>query len=341
MTNSRKRHTPEQVVRKLGQADRMLTDGQDVAAVCRELGVSEQTYYRWRNQYGGLKADDAKRLKELESRTRRSSVCSRKRSWRRPRSRSWLRETSKPGQAPRRRRSPHAQAAGERTDGVPSGRAEPLRVSATAQGRHGRGPGSGVQGVAARLGEGPSPLLGHVDVLRAHLQRRDRITLRRGERDLPPLDHAPDRTTQGIAKGFDLAHGRGRAVSVGHERFSCRGQCLYRCASHHVSSRYPVPHTSTVSGRARILSLMRGMGPRGLPGVQILADEARRSSTDQEDTAEMTLRGLRRNDCCEQPLAEWGWCKNEGFCTTEASRWLNPPFMGSSPLRWGVRGSAG
>jgi transposase-like protein len=65
-TNSRKRHTPEQVVRKLGQADRLLADGADVAAVCRELGVSEQTYYRWRNQYGGLKADDAKRLNELE-----------------------------------------------------------------------------------------------------------------------------------------------------------------------------------------------------------------------------------------------------------------------------------
>ncbi|CAG7844987.1 hypothetical protein USB125703_01242 [Pseudoclavibacter triregionum] len=42
MSNSRKRHTPEQVVRKLGQADRLLADGQDVAAVCRELGVSEQ-----------------------------------------------------------------------------------------------------------------------------------------------------------------------------------------------------------------------------------------------------------------------------------------------------------
>ena len=67
MTNSsRKRHSPEQVVRKLGQADRMLADGADIAGVCRELGVSEQTYYRWRNQYGGLKADDAKRLKELE-----------------------------------------------------------------------------------------------------------------------------------------------------------------------------------------------------------------------------------------------------------------------------------
>ncbi|MEO2130829.1 MAG: IS3-like element ISAar43 family transposase [Microbacterium sp.] len=66
MTNSRKRHTPEQVVRKLGQADRMLAGGSDIAGVCRELGVSEQTYYRWRNQFGGLKADDAKRLKELE-----------------------------------------------------------------------------------------------------------------------------------------------------------------------------------------------------------------------------------------------------------------------------------
>ena len=63
---TRRRHTPEQVVRKLTQADRLLADGKDVADVCRELGVSEQTYYRWRNQFGGLKADDAKRLKDLE-----------------------------------------------------------------------------------------------------------------------------------------------------------------------------------------------------------------------------------------------------------------------------------
>jgi putative transposase len=55
MTN-RKRHTPEQVVLKVGQADRMLADGADVAVVCRELGVSEQTYYRWRNQYDWLGA---------------------------------------------------------------------------------------------------------------------------------------------------------------------------------------------------------------------------------------------------------------------------------------------
>jgi putative transposase len=63
---TRKRHTPEQVVCKLAQADRMLGEGKDVAEVCRELGVAEQTCYRWRNQFGGLKADDAKRLKDLE-----------------------------------------------------------------------------------------------------------------------------------------------------------------------------------------------------------------------------------------------------------------------------------
>ena len=63
---TRKRHSPEQVVRKLVTADRMLGEGTDVADVCRELGVSEPTYYRWRTQFGGVKANDAKRLKELE-----------------------------------------------------------------------------------------------------------------------------------------------------------------------------------------------------------------------------------------------------------------------------------
>ena len=64
--STRKRHTPEQVVRKLTEADRLLAKGKDVADVCRALQVSEATYHRWRNQFGGLKADDAKRLKELE-----------------------------------------------------------------------------------------------------------------------------------------------------------------------------------------------------------------------------------------------------------------------------------
>lgn len=63
---TRKRHPPERVVRKLAQAERMLGEGKDVADACRELQIAEQTCYRWRNQFGGLKADDAKPLKGLK-----------------------------------------------------------------------------------------------------------------------------------------------------------------------------------------------------------------------------------------------------------------------------------
>jgi hypothetical protein len=63
---TRRRHTPKQVVRKLALGDRMLADGSDGVAVCRELGVSDQGYHRWRTQYGGPRAEDAKRFKELE-----------------------------------------------------------------------------------------------------------------------------------------------------------------------------------------------------------------------------------------------------------------------------------
>ena len=62
----RRRHTPEQIVRKLREAERMQADGADIATVARHLEISEQTFHRWRNQYGGMKADEAKRLKELE-----------------------------------------------------------------------------------------------------------------------------------------------------------------------------------------------------------------------------------------------------------------------------------
>ena len=62
----RRRHTPEQIVRKLGEADRLLGEGKDLAAVSKALEVSEATFHRWRAQYGGMKADDVKRLKELE-----------------------------------------------------------------------------------------------------------------------------------------------------------------------------------------------------------------------------------------------------------------------------------
>jgi putative transposase len=62
----RRRHTPEQVIRKLREAERLLGEGKTIAEVAKHLEISEQTFHRWRNQYGGMKADDAKRLKELE-----------------------------------------------------------------------------------------------------------------------------------------------------------------------------------------------------------------------------------------------------------------------------------
>jgi len=62
----RRRHTPEQIIRKLREADRMLAEGAEVPEVAKALEVSEQTFHRWRAQFGGMKADDVRRLKELE-----------------------------------------------------------------------------------------------------------------------------------------------------------------------------------------------------------------------------------------------------------------------------------
>ncbi len=67
----RKRHSAEEVVRKLRDADAMLTAGKDMAAVLQTLEVSEATLCRWRTQYGGMKAEEAKRLKQLEEENRR------------------------------------------------------------------------------------------------------------------------------------------------------------------------------------------------------------------------------------------------------------------------------
>jgi putative transposase len=64
---ARKRHTAEEIVAKLRQVDVLMAQGKPVADAVRAIGVSEVTYYRWRNEYGGLKGDQVKRLKELES----------------------------------------------------------------------------------------------------------------------------------------------------------------------------------------------------------------------------------------------------------------------------------
>lgn len=63
----RRHHTPEQVIRKLAEGDKLLNQGQDLAEVCRQLEIAESTWHRWKSQFGGMKVDDAKRLKELES----------------------------------------------------------------------------------------------------------------------------------------------------------------------------------------------------------------------------------------------------------------------------------
>ena len=66
-TNKRRRHTPDQIIRKLAEGHKLLGAGQQLDEVCRHLEVAESTWHRWLAQYGGMKAPDAKRLKELES----------------------------------------------------------------------------------------------------------------------------------------------------------------------------------------------------------------------------------------------------------------------------------
>ena len=70
-TKRRKRHTAEQIVRKLRDADAMLNGGKDQAAILQALEVSQSTLDRWRAQYGGMKAEEAKRLQELEDENKR------------------------------------------------------------------------------------------------------------------------------------------------------------------------------------------------------------------------------------------------------------------------------
>ncbi len=67
----RRRHTPEQAVRKIREGERLLSEGQDLVEVLRHLEVSEATFNRWRAVYGGMKADEAKRLKTLEAENQR------------------------------------------------------------------------------------------------------------------------------------------------------------------------------------------------------------------------------------------------------------------------------
>jgi transposase-like protein len=71
MKKKRQRHSPEQIIRKLRDADGMLSSGKELGQVLQALEISEATFHRWRNQYGGMKAQEAKRLKELQEENKR------------------------------------------------------------------------------------------------------------------------------------------------------------------------------------------------------------------------------------------------------------------------------
>jgi len=62
----RKGYTPEQIITKLREAEVLLSQGNTISIVCKKIGVSDYTYYRWRKEYGGMQVEQAKRLKELE-----------------------------------------------------------------------------------------------------------------------------------------------------------------------------------------------------------------------------------------------------------------------------------
>ena len=66
MASRRRRHTPEQIIRKLREGEKQLGQGVELPEVLKYLEITEATWYRWRSQYGGMKSDDAKRLRELE-----------------------------------------------------------------------------------------------------------------------------------------------------------------------------------------------------------------------------------------------------------------------------------
>ena len=68
---SRRRHTPDQIIRKLAEGHKLLASGSELDAVCRHLEIAESTWHRWVAQYGGMKANDAKKLKELEVENKR------------------------------------------------------------------------------------------------------------------------------------------------------------------------------------------------------------------------------------------------------------------------------
>ncbi|MCA1677832.1 MAG: transposase [Actinobacteria bacterium] len=138
----RTRDTSEQVIRKLRDADRMLAEHKSVAEIAKELGVSENTYHRWRNQFGGMKADDVKRLRELERENQRLKRIVADQAWTSTASRRSRGETSEPGASACCGRDALRPPALQRASGLPAGWAAPFYAMSRAACGDGRGPRS-------------------------------------------------------------------------------------------------------------------------------------------------------------------------------------------------------
>jgi putative transposase len=129
----RRRHTPQQIIRKLREADRLLAEGHDVPEVAKQLEISEATYHRWRAQYGGLKADDVKRLKELETENARLKRIVADTELQLEALKELGGETGEPRPPAPRRRAPPAGVRGVAAVGVPAGRAAPQHPTPSAR----------------------------------------------------------------------------------------------------------------------------------------------------------------------------------------------------------------
>lgn len=123
---SRRRHTPEQITRKLAEGQKLLAGGMTLEEVCRQLSIAGSTWARWLSHYGGIKADDANRLKELEGENARLKKLLAEAELEKPFSKRSLRETSDPETSTGRREDGPNPVRGIRTIRVPDGWSAPL-----------------------------------------------------------------------------------------------------------------------------------------------------------------------------------------------------------------------
>jgi putative transposase len=130
----RRRHTPEQAVRKIREGERLLNEGQDLVEVLRHLEVTESTFNRWRAQYGGMKADEAKRLKTLEGENQRLKKLVAEQALDIDMLKELAEETFDPGTQTPRCRSAAAAFRGFRAPSVPCRWPAPLHAAQTPTG---------------------------------------------------------------------------------------------------------------------------------------------------------------------------------------------------------------